>query len=65
MEQFGLEIEASRILVNTPESQGCTGIGNSLTPSFTLSCGTSGGNSTTDNVSYIHLLNIKRLALNL
>ena len=65
MEQFGLEIEASRILVNTPASQGCIGIGNGLTPSFTLGCGTFGGNSTTDNVSYRHLLNIKRLALNL
>ena len=31
-------------------------------PSFTLGCGTYGGNSTTDNVSYHNLLNIKRLA---
>ncbi|MFB0556385.1 MAG: hypothetical protein ACETVW_00785 [Dehalococcoidia bacterium] len=65
MKQFGREIEASRILVNTPASQGCIGLGTGLTPSFTLGCGTFGGNSTTDNVSYIHLLNIKRLALNL
>jgi len=65
MKQFGLEIEASRILVNSPASQGCIGIGTGLTPSFTLGCGTFGGNSTTDNVSYIHLLNIKRLALKL
>jgi acetaldehyde dehydrogenase/alcohol dehydrogenase len=65
MKQFGREIEASRILVNTPASQGCIGIGNGLTPSFTLGCGTFGGNSTTDNVTYKHLLNIKRLALHL
>jgi acyl-CoA reductase-like NAD-dependent aldehyde dehydrogenase len=65
MEQFGREIEASRILVNTPGSQGCIGIGNGLTPSFTLGCGTFGGNSTTDNIGYTHLINIKRLALNL
>jgi len=65
MKQFGREIEASRILVNTPASQGCIGIGNGLTPSFTLGCGTFGGNSTTDNITYKHLLNIKRLALNL
>jgi acyl-CoA reductase-like NAD-dependent aldehyde dehydrogenase len=65
MEQFGREIEASRILVNAPSSQGCIGIGTGLTPSFTLGCGTFGGNSTTDNVSYTHLINIKRLALNL
>ena len=65
IEQFGREIEASRILVNTSASQGCIGIGTGLTPSFTLGCGTFGGNSTTDNISYTHLINIKRLALNL
>lgn len=63
MERFGYEIEASRILVNAPASQGCVGIGTGLIPSFTLGCGTFGGNSTTDNISYSHLINIKRLAL--
>jgi hypothetical protein len=29
--------------------------------SLTLGCGILGGTSTTDNVSYTHLLNIKRL----
>ena len=65
MRQFGLEIDASRILVNTPSAPGCVGIGSGLTPSFTLGCGTFGGNSTTDNVTYTHLLNIKRLAQHL
>lgn len=65
IEQFGREIEVSRILANISASQGCIGIGTGLTPSFTLGCGTFGGNSTTDNVSYTHLINIKRLALNL
>ncbi|MFC2043894.1 aldehyde dehydrogenase family protein [Chloroflexota bacterium] len=65
IKQFGSEIEASRILVNTPASQGCVGLTTGLTPSFTLGCGTFGRNSTTDNVTYTHLLNIKRLALNL
>jgi acyl-CoA reductase-like NAD-dependent aldehyde dehydrogenase len=62
MRQFGQEIDASRILVNAPSSGGCVGIGTGLTPSFTLGCGTFGRNSTTDNVTYTHLLNIKRLA---
>jgi acyl-CoA reductase-like NAD-dependent aldehyde dehydrogenase len=62
MEQFGCEIEASRILVNASASQGCVGIGTGLIPSFTLGCGTFGGNSTTDNITYSHLINIKRLA---
>jgi len=65
MKQFGREIQASRILVNVGASLGCVGLGTGLTPSFTLGCGTFGRNSTTDNVSYTHLLNIKRLALSL
>jgi acetaldehyde dehydrogenase / alcohol dehydrogenase len=64
MMKFGQEIEASRILVNVSASFGCVGIGSGLTPSFTLGCGTFGGTSTTDNVTYTHLLNIKRLSVN-
>ena len=45
-----------------PGAHGCIGVGNGLTPSLTLGCGTFGGNSTTDNVTYTNLLNIKRLA---
>lgn len=60
--RFALAMPASRVLVNHPAAQGCVGIGNGLTPSFTLGCGTFGGNSTTDNVGYLNLLNVKRLA---
>jgi acyl-CoA reductase-like NAD-dependent aldehyde dehydrogenase len=60
--RFGLEMEASRILVNVSAPLGCIGLGTGLAPSLTLGCGTFGGNSTTDNVTYRHLLNIKRLA---
>ena len=60
--QFAQEIDASRMIVNAPSAQGCIGIGSGLTPSLTLGCGTFGRNSTTDNVTYTHLLNIKRLA---
>ena len=65
IQQFGRQIKASRILVNSAAALGCIGIGTGLTPSFTLGCGTFGRNSTTDNVSYTHLLNIKRLARHL
>ena len=41
---------------------GCIGLGNGLTPSLTLGCGTYGRTSTTDNVTYTNLLNIKRVA---
>jgi acyl-CoA reductase-like NAD-dependent aldehyde dehydrogenase len=61
-QRFAEEIPASRILVNSPATHGCIGIGNGLVPSLTLGCGTFGGNSTTDNVTYTNLLNIKRLA---
>jgi acyl-CoA reductase-like NAD-dependent aldehyde dehydrogenase len=61
--EFGLRVEASRILVNSPASQSCIGIGNWLRPSLTLGSGTMGGTSTTDNVTYTHLLNIRRIAL--
>lgn len=61
--RFGDEIPASRILLNAPGAQGCIGLGTGLTPSLTLGCGTFGGNSTTDNVTFTHLLNVKRLAL--
>jgi acetaldehyde dehydrogenase/alcohol dehydrogenase len=61
--EFGLLMNAGRILVNSPSSQGAVGgIFNMLSPSFTLGCGTGGKNITSDNVTARHLLNIQRLA---
>lgn len=51
-----------RILVNTPSSQGAVGAATGLAPAFTLGCGTWGGSSTSDNVTPMHLINIKRIA---
>ena len=59
---FAQQMPASRILVNGPGSQGCIGLGNGLIPSLTLGCGTYGRTSTTDNVTYTNLVNIKRVA---
>ena len=59
---FAREIEASRLIVNAGSAQGCIGFGTGLTPSFTLGCGFLGGNSTSDNVTFSHLLNFHRLA---
>ena len=61
-EQFGLAMPASRILVNAPGVQGGIGAVTGLMPSLTLGCGTFGGNSTTDNITYKHLINVKRVA---
>jgi acyl-CoA reductase-like NAD-dependent aldehyde dehydrogenase len=60
--RFGERMPASRILANSPCSQGILGLTNGLNLSMTLGCGTDGGTSTTDNVTYTNLLNIKRLA---
>jgi acetaldehyde dehydrogenase/alcohol dehydrogenase len=55
-------MNAGRIVVNMPSSQGAVGsLYNTLEPSLTLGCGTSGKNITTDNVSARHLLNIQRI----
>lgn len=53
---------ASRILVNTGGAQGGTGASTGLMPSFTLGCGTWGGSSVSENVTPMHLVNIKRVA---
>jgi acyl-CoA reductase-like NAD-dependent aldehyde dehydrogenase len=63
IERFGQEMEVSRILVNVSTTLGSLGVGTGLLPSLTLGCGTFGKNSTTDNVTYRHLLNIKYLAM--
>jgi acetaldehyde dehydrogenase (acetylating) len=60
--QFGLHKPAFRIVVNTPTTLGSIGLTTGLDPSMTLGCGGFGGNITSDNISPLHLLNIKRLA---
>ena len=64
IEKFSHKMKTSRILINTPSSQG--GIGDlynfKLTPSLTLGCGSWGGNSVSENVGVKHLLNIKTIA---
>src|SRR5687768_11118911 len=53
---------ASRITVNTPTTHGAIGFSTALPPSMTLGCGSWGGNVTSDNVSPLHLMDIKRVA---
>jgi acyl-CoA reductase-like NAD-dependent aldehyde dehydrogenase len=62
VQRFAAQMPASRILVNSPGMHGVIGLTSGLVPSLTLGCGTFGGTSTTDNVTYRHLLNIKRIA---
>lgn len=60
--EFGLKKPAFRICVNTPTTHGSIGLTTGLDPAMTLGCGGYGGNITSDNISPLHLLNIKRLA---
>ncbi|MCS6883978.1 MAG: aldehyde dehydrogenase family protein [Acidobacteriota bacterium] len=60
--QFGLRQPASRIIVNSPTTHGAIGFSTDLPPSMTLGCGSWGGNVTSDNVSPLHLMDIKRIA---
>ena len=63
IERFSLAIRTGRILVNAPTAVGALGgIYNSMTPTFSLGCGTWGGSNTTDNVNYRNLLNIKAVS---
>ena len=61
---FEAAMKTCRILVNTPSSHG--GIGDlynfKLRPSLTLGCGSWGGNSVSENVGPMQLLNIKTVA---
>ncbi|MCP4178271.1 MAG: aldehyde dehydrogenase family protein [bacterium] len=63
IKEFAKEMNAGRILVNSPSSQGAVGgIFNRLHTSLTLGCGTTGKNITTDNITTKHLMNIQRVA---
>ncbi|MDT4967547.1 MAG: hypothetical protein QOJ64_2284 [Acidobacteriota bacterium] len=59
---YGREMPASRIIVNSPTTHGAIGFSTALPPSMTLGCGSWGGNVTSDNVSPLHLMDIKRVA---
>jgi acetaldehyde dehydrogenase/alcohol dehydrogenase len=63
IDRFASRVRTGRILVNAPTAVGALGgIYNSLTPTFSLGCGTWGGSNTTDNVNYKNLLNVKTVS---
>ncbi len=62
IQEFSELMNAGRIIVNTPSAQGAVGgIFNTLATSFTLGCGAGGKNITTENISAVNLINIKRI----
>jgi acetaldehyde dehydrogenase (acetylating) len=60
--EYALRMPAYRVVANTPTPKGSTGITTNVFPAMTLGCGAIAGNSTSDNISPLHLINIKRLA---
>jgi acetaldehyde dehydrogenase (acetylating) len=60
--EFALKKPAFRICVNTPAALGAVGYTTNLFPSMTLGCGAQGNNITSDNISPLHLINLKRVA---
>lgn len=62
IEAFALQKPSMRIVVNTVAALGSVGYTNRLFPAMTLGPGTIGGSITSDNISPMHLLNVKRLA---
>ncbi|MFZ2172926.1 MAG: bifunctional acetaldehyde-CoA/alcohol dehydrogenase [Rhodococcus sp. (in: high G+C Gram-positive bacteria)] len=63
VDAYSRAVRTGRILVNAPTAVGALGgIYNNLTPTFSLGCGTWGGSSTTENINYLQLLNIKTVA---
>jgi acyl-CoA reductase-like NAD-dependent aldehyde dehydrogenase len=60
--KFALEIPVSRFLVNTPAALGGIGQSTALFPALTLGCGAVGGSSSSNNISPMDLINIRRVA---
>lgn len=63
IEAFATRIRTGRILVNAPTAVGALGgIYTAMPPTFSLGCGTWGGSTTTENVNYRNLLNVKAVS---
>ena len=59
--EFALKKPVSRVLVNTPATLGGIGATTNLFPALTLGCGAAGGGFTSDNVSPLNLINIRKV----
>lgn len=60
--EFALKKPASRILVNSSTTHGAIGATTNLAPAMTLGCGAVGGSATSDNITPMHLIDIRRMA---
>ena len=62
VQKFALQIPVSRFLVNTLAALGGIGATTALFPALTLGCGAVGGSSSSNNISPMDLINIRRVA---
>lgn len=60
--EFALKKPVMRLLVNTSGALGGVGATTNLPPAFTLGCGAIGKTATSDNITPLNLINIRRLA---
>ena len=60
--KFAAKVPVSRLLVNTPAALGGIGASTKLFPALTLGCGAVGGSSSSNNISPLDLINIRRVA---
>jgi acetaldehyde dehydrogenase (acetylating) len=63
--EFALRKPVFRVIANSQTSMGATGFTTGLAPSMSLGCGAPAGNITSDNITPLHLINVKRLAFGL
>lgn len=62
IEEFALYKPAFRIIVNSSSTHGAIGASTNLPAALTLGPGAMGGSSSSDNISPLHLINIKHVA---
>ena len=62
IQRFALQVPVSRFVVNTPAALGGIGKTTALFPALTLGCGAVGGSSSSNNISPLDLINIRRVA---
>ena len=60
--KFALQVPVSRFLVNVPAALGGIGAETGLFPALTLGCGAVGGSSSSNNISPLDLVDIRRVA---
>jgi sulfoacetaldehyde dehydrogenase len=57
--KMGMGTKTSRVMVNQPQAASNSGnLWNGMRQTFSLGCGTWGGNSTNENINWKHLINI-------